>query len=493
MTSTPSLAQSVTELRGSFSGQLLEPADEGYDEARRVHNGLVDKKPALIARCKGMADIADAVTLARKLGVEVAVRGGGHNVAGRATVENGLMIDLAPMKGIRVDPAARSAWAQGGVLWSEFNRETQVHGLATTGGVVSTTGIAGLTLGGGIGWLMCKHGLALDNLISVDVVTSEGQALKASEKENADLFWALRGGGGNFGVAAALEYRLHPVGPTITGGLVAYPIDKARDVLKFFRDLTSRKMPDELMVVAGLIHAPDGSGAKLAAMAVCHCGAPDDGAAATRPVREFGSPVANTIGPMSYCALNGMLDAAYPRGALNYWKANFLEKLDDAAIDRIVENFSRCSAPMGQMLLEHFHGAATRVPVGDTAFPHRSEGYNLVVIAEWMEPSMSERCIGWAREAYSAMQPHIGRGRGSIRGCLRAQPAAASGDQDDIRSGEFLSHEPEYKAARVTGSCRPCRQGDRPMRERASHACAMCTKLPMAGSVGCAGLAPVRS
>ena len=258
---SPSVAKAVTELAHTFAGQLLQPTDLGYEGARRVHNGLVDKWPAVIARCRGLADIADAVHMARTLNLEVAVRGGGHNVAGRATLDGGVMIDLSPMKGIHVDPKARTARAQGGVTWGEFNRETQVHGLATTGGVVSSTGIAGLTLGGGLGWLMGKYGLAIDNLLSVDLVTADGRVLRASQDEHADLFWAVRGAGANFGVVASLEYQLHPVGPTITGGLVAHPFERARDVLRFYRDVTT-SLPDDCTVWAGLIHAPDGSGAK---------------------------------------------------------------------------------------------------------------------------------------------------------------------------------------------------------------------------------------
>jgi FAD/FMN-containing dehydrogenase len=407
---TPSVSQAVSELAQTFGGQLLQPSDPGYDEARRVHNGLIDKRPALIARCTGAADIADAVTLARTLGLEVAVRGGGHNVAGRATLDDGLMIDLAPMKGIHVDPKARTARAQGGVTWAGFNRETQLHGLAVTGGVVSSTGIAGLTLGGGLGWLLGKFGLALDNLLSVDVVTADGRLLEASADENADLFWALRGGGGNFGIAASLEYRLHPVGPTITGGLIAYPFDQARDVLRFYREVTA-SVPDELMVFAGLIHAPDGSGAKLAAMVVAHCGPLDEGAAATQRIKEFGTPALDAIGPMPYCQLNAMLDAAYPKGALNHWKSSFLSELSDDAIDRIIACFERCPTPMGQLLLEHFHGAVTRVGVGDTAFPHRTPGYNLVVLSEWMDPAITDACVAWARDTFAAMQPHRASGR----------------------------------------------------------------------------------
>lgn len=410
MSSVPSVADAVIELAGKFSGQLLQPADAGYEEARKVHNGLVNKRPVLIARCRGVADVVDAVNLARKLSLEVAVRGGGHNVAGRATVDGGLMIDLAPMKGVHVDPHARTARAQGGVTWAELNRETQLHGLAVTGGVVSTTGIAGLTLGGGLGWLLGKYGLALDNLRSVELVTAEGRVLRTSKDEQADLFWAVRGGGGNFGVAASLEYQLHPVGPTITGGLVAHPFDRARDVLRFFRDCTA-SLPDESTVFAGLIHAPDGSGAKLAAILTCHCGSLAAGETATKPLKQFGPPVMDAIGPMPYCQLNGMLDAAYPKGALNYWKSSFLAQLSDDAIDTMVECFARCPTPMGQLLLEHFHGAATRVKVGDTAFPHRADGYNLLVLSEWMEPANTDRCIAWARETYAEMQPFVGSGR----------------------------------------------------------------------------------
>jgi FAD/FMN-containing dehydrogenase len=410
MTSVPVIADAVNELASKFTGQLLQPTDAGYEEARKVHNGLVNKRPLLIARCRGVADVVDAVNLARNLSLEVAVRGGGHNVAGRATVDGGIMIDLLPMKGIHVDPSTRTARAEGGVTWADLNRETQLHGLAVTGGVVSTTGIAGLTLGGGLGWLMGKYGLALDNLRSVELVTAEGQVVRTSKDEQADLFWAVRGGGGNFGVATSFEYRLQPVGPTITGGLVAHPFDRARQVLRFFRDFTA-SLPDEFTVFAGLIHAPDGSGTKLAAIVTCHCGSLAAAETAVRPLKQFGSPVMDAVGPMPYCQLNGMLDAAYPKGALNYWKSSFLAQLTDDAIDRMIECFARCPTPMGQLLLEHFHGAATRIGVGDTAFPHRADGYNLLVLSEWMEPANTDRCIAWARETYAAMDPFVASGR----------------------------------------------------------------------------------
>jgi FAD/FMN-containing dehydrogenase len=410
MASVSPVSQDISEISRIFAGNLLQPSDPGYDEARRVHNGLVDKRPALIARCRGLADIADAVKLAQRMNLEVAVRGGGHNVAGRATLDDGLMIDLAPMKGIHVDPRARTARAQGGVTWAEFNRETQLYGLATTGGVVSSTGIAGLTLGGGLGWLMSRYGLALDNLLGAEIVTAEGEVLRASADENPDLFWALRGGGGNFGVAASLEYQLHPVGPSITGGLIAYPFDRAKEVLRFYRDIT-QTLPDELTVFAGLVHAPDGSGTKLAALVPCHGGPLSAGEAATRMIREFGSPVVDTIGPMPYCEINAMLDAGFPKGALNYWKSSFLADLSDEAIDGMIECFAKCPTPMGQALLEHFHGAATRVGVGDTAFPHRAEGYNLVLLSEWMDHAVTDGCIAWARDTYAALGPFVTSGR----------------------------------------------------------------------------------
>jgi FAD/FMN-containing dehydrogenase len=410
MTSIPSIASAAAELGDTFSGQLLKPADAGYDEARRVHNGLIDKRPALIAQCRSAADVASAVDLAQRSGLEAAVRGGGHNVAGRATIDGGLMIDVAPMKGIIVDPKRRIAHVEGGVTWAELNRETQVHGLAVTGGVVSSTGVAGLALGGGIGWLMSKHGLAADNLCSVELITAAGKRIITSANEEPDLFWAVRGGGGNFGVATSFEFQLHPIGPAITGGLIAHRFQSARDVLRLFRDSTV-SLPDEHMIVGGLIHAPDGSGTKLAAMVTCHCGPLAAGEKAMQPLKQFGSPVMDALGPMPYCDVNRMLDDAYPKGALNYWKSSFLSTLSDDAIDTMVECFARCPTPMGQIILEHVHGAVSRVAVGDTAFPHRSTGYNFLLISEWIDPAITERCIAWARETYAAMAPFAAPGR----------------------------------------------------------------------------------
>jgi FAD/FMN-containing dehydrogenase len=410
MSDVSSVSAAVDELSVTFTGRLLKPTDPAYDEARRVHNGLIDKRPASIAQCRGTADIVDAVRLARTLSLEVAVRGGGHSVAGRATIDGGLMIDLSLMKGIHVDAKARTARAQGGVTWNEFNRETQLHGLATTGGVVSTTGIGGLTLGGGIGWLMGKYGLALDNLLSVELVTADGRVLHVSEREHPDLFWALRGGGGNFGIAASLEYRLHAVGPALIGGFVYYPLAAAHDVLRLFRDLAA-SAPDELMLVAGLFGAPDGSGAKVALIGAAYCGPVRDGEAAVRAIKTFGHPILDALGPTTYCELNATLDAGYPKGARNYWKSHFLPELSDEAIHTMAECYERCTSPMSEIYLEHMHGAATRIGVTETAFPFRSKSYNFVIASQWTNAAEDEQCIRWTRETYAALQPFVGHGR----------------------------------------------------------------------------------
>lgn len=403
MTAIRSIAADAAEFAETFRGALLRPGDVGYDEARRVHNGLVDKRPALIAQCRNASDVADAIRLAQQLGLEVAVRAGGHNVAGRATIDDGLMIDLAQMKEIHVDPERRRVRAQAGVTWAELNRETQRHGLAVTGGVVSSTGIAGLTLGGGLGWLMGKYGLALDNLTSLELVNAEGELIRASKAEEPDLFWAARGGGGNFGIVTTLEYQLHAVGPSVTGGLIAHSFDRSREVLSLFRQNTA-SLPDEQVLVATLAHAPDGSGVKLAAMVTCHCGPLADGELAVRSLKQLGAPVLDGIGPMDYCELNTMLDAGYPKGALNYWKSTFLKELSDEAIETMISCFARSPSPMAQLLIEHVHGAAVRVAVEETAFPHRHAGYNFLILTQWLDPDMTDSCIAWTRDTYTHME-----------------------------------------------------------------------------------------
>jgi FAD/FMN-containing dehydrogenase len=401
-------ANTEQELAGleAFSGAILRPGENGYEEARHGFNGLIDKHPALIARCLGEADIADAIAFAREAGLEIAVRGGGHSVAGRGVTEGGVMIDLSQMKGVYVDPSNRTARVQPGVSWGELNRETQLHGLAVTGGLISTTGIAGLTLGGGLGWLMSKLGLATDNLLSAQVVTADGRMVTASEQENADLFWGLRGAGGNFGVVSSFEYRLHPVGPTVAGGLVAHPFDAAGDVLRFYRDFTA-DAPDELMTFGGVGHAPDGSGAKIALVVACHVGAPEQAEEDLRPLREFGSPIMVELGPLPYTVMNSLLDAAYPTGSLNYWKSAFLSELSDEAIDELLARFAACPSPMTAALFEHFHGEVTRVPVDATAVPHREPGYNLVITSVWTDPATTEENVAWTKDIFGAMEPFL--------------------------------------------------------------------------------------
>ncbi len=390
-------------------GTLLRPSDPAYELARRVHNGMIDKRPALIARCQGTSDVVQAIRFAREHDIPVSVRGGGHNVSGRAVVDGGLVIDVAGMKGAHVDPEVRTVRAQAGLTWGEFNRETGVFGLATTGGVVSTTGVAGLTLGGGLGWLFGRYGLAIDNLLSAEIVDAEGRVRTASDEADPDLFWAIRGGGGNFGIATSFEFRLHPV-KTVLGGIVAHPFDAAGEMLRFYREFTA-ELPDEATAFAGVLHAPDGSGTKIAALVLCHCGPESEAEAALKPAREFGSPIMDTVDRMPYETINGMLDGGFPRGALNHWKSSFLSELSDDAIEMVVERFAETPAPMSSILIEHFHGAATRVDPTATAFPHRTPGYNCAVITQWLDSSINQACIQWSRATYAAMQPFFGQGR----------------------------------------------------------------------------------
>jgi FAD/FMN-containing dehydrogenase len=387
-----------------FEGSQFAPGDDGYDDARRVYNALIDRRPGLIVRPTGAQDVAAAVAAAREQGLEISVKGGGHSVAGRALTDGGLMIDLSGLKRIDVDPDSRTARADPGVIWAELNEATQAYGLAVTGGVISTTGIAGLTLGGGLGWLMPKFGLALDNLLSAEVVTADGRVLTASADENPDLFWALRGGGGNFGVVTSFTYRLHEVGPTVTGGLVIHPLPAARDLLHLYREWTAG-IPDELMAVGALVDAPDGSGAKLAGVAVCHIGTPEQAERDLAPLLGFGTPVLSQIGPIPYAALNGMLDAGYPYGSLNYWKSDFLPELSDGAIDMLIEEYADRPAPLGGVVIEHFHGEVTRVPVEATACEMRNAGYQVALTTTWTDPGQTDAAVAWTRDVHDRLQP----------------------------------------------------------------------------------------
>jgi FAD/FMN-containing dehydrogenase len=401
--------QLLDQLEGRVVGSVLEPSHAGYDTARAVHNGLVDRKPALIVRAHTTEDVVAALAFARRGGFEVSVRGGGHNVAGRAVTDGGVMIDLADMKSITVDSAQATATAQGGVRWNELNDAAAAHGLAVTGGAVSTTGIAGFTLGGGLGWLMGKYGLASDNLQAVELVTAAGDVLEVDAASQPDLFWALRGGGGNFGIATSFTYRLHPL-QTVTGGLVAHPIEFAPDLLRFYRDAVA-DASDDLTVFAGLVHAPDGSGAKLAALVVCHAGDPTAASRELAPFLSYGSPVVVQVGPMPYPQMNTLLDAGYPEGAFNYWLSSFTRGLPDALIDAAVERFASVPSTMAAILFEHFHGAVTRIPPTDTAVPHREPGWNLLIPSVWTDRAHTDANISWTRETFAALAPQLAAGR----------------------------------------------------------------------------------
>jgi FAD/FMN-containing dehydrogenase len=399
----------LDDLAGRLTGRLLRPADEGYDAARRVHNGLVDREPALIVRCRTAADVAAGVRFARAAGLDICVRGGGHNVAGRAVAGGAVMIDLAEMKGIEVDVEARTARAEGGLTWAELNAATGEHGLAVTGGAISTTGIAGLTLGGGLGWLMAKYGLASDNVLAIDLVDAEGEQRRVTETSDPDLFWALRGGGGNFGIATTFTYRMQPL-EMVTGGLIAHPIDAAPELLRFYRDAVAG-CPDDLTVFAALAHAPDGSGMKLSAMLVCHTGDPEQADKDLEPFTTWGSPLMVQVGRMPYPAMNTILDAGYPAGSLNYWLSSFTRGLTDGLLDTMVGRFANVPSPMTVILLEHFHGAVTRVGVTDSAVPHRAEGWNLLLPSVWTDPAATDENIAWTRDTHRALAPHLDEAR----------------------------------------------------------------------------------
>ena len=410
MKDTPSAGSGHVELDGAavetlgagLRGRLIRPGDEDYETARKVWNGMVDKRPALIARCAGAADVIQAGNFAKTNDLLVAVRGGGHNVAGSAVCDDGMVIDLSSMKGIRVNPTGRTVRAQPGLTWNEFDRETQAFGLATTGGFLSTTGIAGLTLGGGLGWLMRSYGLACDNLLSVDIVTADGRLLTASATQNQDLFWGVRGGGGNFGVITSFEYRLHPVGPLVLGGAVAHPLPKAKEVFQFYREYT-QSAPDELTTYAGLGPSPDGQ--PVAILLTCYSGPVDKGHQIVRPLREFGPPVADMVAPMPYAALQSMYNPLYPPGRLNYWKSSFLKELSDDAIGTMIEYFTHAPSPLSGVALEELGGAVSRVSKDETAFGERDAHYSLIITSQWIDPAESEKNIRWARDLWEAMQP----------------------------------------------------------------------------------------
>jgi FAD/FMN-containing dehydrogenase len=391
----------VETFKASLRGELLRPGDTDYDEARTVWNGMIDKRPGLIARCTGVADVISAVDFARTHQLLVSVRGGGHNIPGNAVCNGGLMIDLARMRSVRVDPVRRTARAEGGVTWGEFDHETQVFGLATTGGSVSDTGIAGLTLGGGLGWLAGKCGLSCDNLLSADVVTADGKVLVANAAEHADLFWGLRGGGGNFGIVTSFEYQLHPVGPVLAGMLL-YPFAKAKEALVYYRDF-AKAIPDEVNTMGGLLTSPDG--ALMAVIAVCYNGSLDAGERALRPLRQFGPPVADQIHPMAYHEVQTQLDAAAVRGRRYYIKSSFMRSISDDAIEALIDRFVNVPSSHTLVFFQQLGNAANRVSVQATAFSHRDALCEWGCLSSWVDPAEDGTNIRWTRELAEAMQP----------------------------------------------------------------------------------------
>jgi FAD/FMN-containing dehydrogenase len=391
----------IGALRESLGGALLLPGDVGYDEARTTFNGMIDRRPALIARCAATGDVVKAVRFAREHGLIVSVRGGGHNVVGNAICEGGLMIDLTPMKGIRVDPATQTARAQGGVNWREFDRECQAYGLATTGGAVSSTGIAGLTLGGGFGWLGRSYGMSCDNLLSADVVLADGSVVVASADQNANLFWGLRGGGGNFGIVTSFEFQLHPV-TTVLGGMLVYPFERATEVLRALRDY-NLTTPDNMSIFAAMLTSPEGQ--KIVALLVCYHGPIADGEALLRPLRESTAPLADRVGPITYEQQQTLLDDGFPFGLQNYWKSEFLKALTDEAIDAIVAQTAAVTSPLSMVVLEQFGGAYRRMAAEETAFAHRDWDYNMLIVSRWTNPAEAEQHTTWARAVWQAAQP----------------------------------------------------------------------------------------
>jgi FAD/FMN-containing dehydrogenase len=391
---------SVESFRTQLRGEVITPTDAAYESARRVWNAMIDKRPLFIVRCAGAADVMATVNFARDNHLPLAVRGGGHSIPGNGTCDGGVVLDFSRMKSVRVEPVRRTARAEAGVLWQELDHETQAFGLATTGGTVGDTGIAGLTLGGGFGWLGGKYGFTVDNLLSVDLVLASGELVRVSADEHPDLFWAIRGGSGNFGVAISFEYALHPVGPLITGGLVLHPLDRGAEMLRFYRDFAN-SVPDELTTAAALLTSPDGH--KMAAMAVAHCGPLEEGARAVRAVKEFGVPAMDAIGPLPYVGQQSLFKDGFVPGLLNYWKADFIRELTDDYIDAAVDHYRTAPSPRAVMLWFPLSGHVTRVAPDATAYPHRT-GIHAGVYSLWTNPAENQENIAWARNGWKIMQ-----------------------------------------------------------------------------------------
>ncbi len=409
--------QQVKSLASQLQGRVACPGDPEYDVARTIWNAMIDKRPALIARCTTQADVAAAIGYAREHELLVSIRSGGHNVAGNALCDGGLMIDLSLMKDVQIDTETRTVTAQAGCTLGDMDRATDRYGLAVPSGIVSETGIGGLTLGGGVGWLVRKYGLTCDNLIAAEVVTAHGATVTASAEQNADLYWGLRGGGGNFGVVTSFQYRAHDVS-RVLGGMVVHPRAAARDVLRFFRDF-SRNAPQELTTYAACLTLPDGTAAVV--VIVCYCGDPVTGEKVLQPLREFGSPLDDTITDIPRLEMQTMFDDAFPYGNQNYWKSSFIDELTDDAIETLIEYSNRMASPLSAVMCEYYHSEqSSRLGSDDTAFSHRGHQYDVGIIGQWTDRQENDKHMTWAREAYDAMQPYA-------NGCIYAN--MMGGDQ----------------------------------------------------------------
>ena len=405
----------IDELRGQARGEVISSEDERYEDARRVYNGMIDRSPAVIVRAANVGDVIAGVNLAREHGLDLAVRGGGHSVPGFGTCDDGVVIDLSGMRGVRVDPATSTARAEGGATWGDFNAATHAFGLATTGGIISTTGVAGLTLGGGIGYLARGFGLSIDNLVSADVVTADGRLVQASEREHDDLFWALRGGGGNFGVATSLEFRLHPVNE-IYGGPMFYELSEVENVLRFYREYIA-DAPERMGAFPAFQIAPplpfipeDRHGDTFVAIVACWAGPVEEGPKAFEPFHDVAPVVAEFVGPMPYPALNGAFDGLLPPGLQHYWKAAFVSELTDDAIAAHVTHGPDVPTVHSTMHLYPIDGAVHRVGAGDTAFAYRDANFATVIVGAWPDPAQSDANIAWVRDYYDAVAPHSEEG-----------------------------------------------------------------------------------
>jgi FAD binding domain/Berberine and berberine like len=398
------IASSVRqELRSGLRGQVICPDDQGYDAARAVFNGIIDRRPLAVVQSADGFDVVRCIEFTRRHDLPLSVRGGGHSVAGHAVRDGAIMVDLSGMKAVQVDPQKRTVRAEPGLTLGEFDRATQQFGLATPLGVVSVTGIAGLTLGGGLGWLNGCYGLACDNLISADVVTADGRLLTASAEENEDLFWAIRGGGGNFGVVTSFEYQLHPVDVVLAGAL-SYPLSTAPQVLRFYNDFV-KAAPDELSTAASLALTPTGEPTVF--IVVCYCGSIDEGEQILHPLRTFQSPVDDNIQPMPYTALQSARDDGFPSGRLHYWKSGWLRDLSDGAIQTLVQFVPQMPSSASGVGLQQMHGVASRIAPAATAFRQRAEQYDFLILSQWSDATDSDRNIEWTRALFQAMQPHL--------------------------------------------------------------------------------------